>query len=190
MAGILGLTPGATKKSEGNLANVFNYALPTAQSQQAAGTADTGAASNYWKGILSGNRSALMASAAPEINAVNASADASRKEAAATGTARGGGVNAANRTAGDNTTAQITNALFAQRPEAAKGAAGVGATELSDASNKLGLGTQATSAAGNQALQQEQIAQSSIGQDAIASLAQPLVGKATDKFSEALNWLI
>lgn len=188
--GILGLTPGATKKSESNLNNVFNFALPSAQTSQAAGASDTSAASNYWKGILSGNRSALMASAAPEINAVNSNADATRRDAAASGTARGGGATAANRQAGDQTTAAITDALFKQRPQAAQGAAQVGATELSDASNKLGLGIYATSSAGNQALEQEKIAQSSIGQEALAGVISPAIDKGAGKFSEALNWLI
>lgn len=128
-----------------DLSNLFNFALPAGESTFNQGAADTGTAGSYWRGILSGNRAALDASVAPERNAALAASDATKRQAATMGTARGGGVAGANRTIGDQTRAAIDNALLGARGKAAEALGRTGSTELSAALNALGLGESAAS---------------------------------------------
>jgi hypothetical protein len=123
-----------------DLHNVFNFALPAGEQAFKTGQSMVGDAASYWKNILTGNRASVSAAVAPETNAVRAGADASKRQLATSGTARGGGVNAASRTLDDSTRAKTDNAIFGARPEAAKQTAAIGSTELSAALNALGLG--------------------------------------------------
>jgi hypothetical protein len=139
------------------LKNVFNWALPTAESAFGAGqkmlggAMDTlGQAGGYYQKLLSGNRPAMLQAVAPETGAVRSASDAAARQQAASGTARGGGVAGANQQREDATMAKIDQLLFGVRPMAAEGAtrvgateAGVGGTELAAATNVLGMGTDA-----------------------------------------------
>jgi hypothetical protein len=106
--------------------NLFNWGIST-------GKAATDPAVSYWKGILSGNRPAMLQAAAPEINAATSSADAAKRQIASAGTARGGGVAGQNRTIDDQTRALIANNLFGARGKAATASAATGANVLSTA---------------------------------------------------------
>jgi len=123
------------------LKNIFNFALPQAQGTLAAGQRDIGTAGDYYRKLLSGNRTELNQAVAPETAAVGARADASRRQLATSGTARGGGVAATNQTAKDRATAEIDNLIFGVRPGAARGLESVAGTELETANNLLGLGS-------------------------------------------------
>jgi hypothetical protein len=119
----------------------------TGQQTTASGVGDINQSLSYWSKLLSGSRPAMMAAIAPETNSVLSGADASKRQTAAMGTARGGGTAATNQQRDTQTQATIDNALFAARPEAAKEVgqlgtqvAGIGTTETADALNALGLG--------------------------------------------------
>src|SRR6266403_540545 len=107
----------------GDLRNTFNWALPTAKSGVASGTATTGAgledlgtAGNYFKKLAGGDRAAVTQAVAPETAAVTASSDAAKREEAASGTARGGGVAATNQTRDEDTMSKVDQMLFGVRP--------------------------------------------------------------------------
>jgi uncharacterized protein (UPF0333 family) len=157
--------------------NVFNFALPQAEGQQAKGTASMDKAGDYWSKILSGNRSAVDAAVAPEANATRTAADASKRQLATSGTARGGGTAGTNQQIDDATRAKIDNSIFAARPEAAKETASIGKTELSDASSLLGLSSEtATNLA--------DISMKSRGQS--QKINQEMVGKVTSAIDNAM----
>lgn len=143
----------------GDLSNVFNFGMSQAKSGQAAGTDSLKAASgdlatsgDYYSKLLSGNRAATLSAAAPTVNAANAATDAQKTELATSGTGRGGGTNATSQQLDTNKMASVDNAIAGAKADAAKGIAGVGnatagigGTQLSNATNLLGLGTSAAS---------------------------------------------
>lgn len=152
----------------GDLRNVFNYALPTGKNVSATGqgttaqglaTARSGTSTmadplSYYKNILSGNRTANLQAFAPESNAILNQQGAERRQQAATGTARGGGVASANEEAKTRAMQQLDTAIFGARPAAAaavtdigKGVTSAGLStatlgnqQLAEALNFLGLG--------------------------------------------------
>lgn len=146
MSGFMGIGGSAAKtdrkqelKGFGDLSNVFNFAMPTATNLSASGSGGLDSSMAYFKSIMSGNRSTMMAAQAPAINATLASGDAAKRQAATSGTARGGGTAGTNQQADEKTGATIDNALFAARPAAAKEVGQLGNAELSDALNALGI---------------------------------------------------
>lgn len=157
MGGFLGIGGSASKTNRKyalggfqGLQNLFNFALPTGENLFSEGSSTLSQPLAYWQNLLSGNRSSMLAATAPENNAALSSEDAARRQLAATGTARGGGIAGQNVQAGDQTRAAIQNNLFKQRGEAAKNVAQIGETQLSDAINQLGLGeSTASSLTGN-----------------------------------------
>ena len=147
MGGFLGIGGASWKtdrkqylKGQDVLKNVFNYAIPQGEAGFAEGEAATRKAGDYYSQLLSGNRPAALQAVAPETAAVQARTDASRRQLATSGTARGGGVASTSQTAKDRAMAEIDNLLFGVRPGAAKGLESVGRTQLSAASNLLGMG--------------------------------------------------
>jgi hypothetical protein len=145
--GFLGIGGSASKtdrsttlKGYGALENVFNYALPQGEAGITGGQEGLGAASSYWQNLVSGNRSTLQTAIAPEANATLSSADAARRTNAALGTARGGGVAGQNQQARTGTQAQIDNALFGARGNAATQLAKTSSAEANLGANVLGLG--------------------------------------------------
>jgi hypothetical protein len=139
-----------------NLENLYNFGFGTGKQANAAGNSSLGAAGSYWNSLLSGNRAATSAAIAPETNQINSAADASRRQQAATGTARGGGVAGANQQQQTNTQAQVDNAIFAVRPQAAQQTAQIGGQELNEAQGLFGTSASAAGAAGNIATQARQ----------------------------------
>ena len=157
MGGFFGLGGSKdVKEGIGSSKNIYNKALglvdPTVDASKTTGaygmdllhsgvgTTRTGLntlgqAKDYFSRIMSGTRPEMMAAVAPEINAVNETADASRLGQATFGTQRGGGVNAANQAAETGRMTDINNALFAARPAAAKEVEKIGGTEAD-----IGLG--------------------------------------------------
>lgn len=133
----------------GNLQNLFNFGLNTSSGLMKSGGATVnqgtnalGSALSYWQNILSGNRQQMAAAAAPETNAVNASADAARRNQTLSGTSRVGGVASQNRTASDTTMSTIDNYLFGVRPTAAQGVSDVGGklAQVGLGEENIGLG--------------------------------------------------
>jgi hypothetical protein len=157
----------------GDLRNVFNFAMPTGQNltKTATGTTAGGLDTartgtniqtdplNYYKTILSGNRTANLQQFAPETNALQQQDAAARRQQASLGTARGGGVAGQNEEAKTREMAAIDNGIFAQRPQAAQAVnqigqgvtstglseAQLGNQQLNEALNYLGLGAKAGS---------------------------------------------
>jgi hypothetical protein len=134
-------------QSYGGLQNLFNWALPTAKSGVAAGQAGlasagstAGSAASYFQKLMSGNRAALGAATAPEANAIQSGTDASRRQLAASGTARGGGVAGTAQTAKDQSLAKVQNLLFGAQSEGAKGTLDAAKTQGSIGAAEAGIG--------------------------------------------------
>src|SRR5205807_258242 len=81
--------------------NIFNYALPAAKGAVGEGKEMLGTAGDYYKKLLSGDRTAALQAVAPEAAGVNARTDAARRQLSTSGTARGGGVASTSQTAKD-----------------------------------------------------------------------------------------
>jgi hypothetical protein len=137
-----------------NSKNLFNFALPTAEAGAATGAATTAAGASglgqsldYYQKLMSGNRTATQQAIAPVANQQASAADASRKQADASGTARGGGTASVNADAKTKQMADIDNLLFGAQSEGAKGVAdtskalaSTGTAETADAAQLLGVG--------------------------------------------------
>lgn len=147
----------AQLQSFSDLSNVFNFALPTAQAEQKKGDAtldsalsSLGLSSDYFQKILSGNRADVTQAVAPTTNAITERSDAEKRQQAASGTARGGGVAGENQQIQDKTNAAVDKTIAEARPDAAKAnadiasrIAGIGGERLSAALSALGIGTTA-----------------------------------------------
>lgn len=152
--GIAGLFGGSSAKTDRNqqlnsyqnLNSLFNFGLNTAKSGVGAGTASQDQAAGYFSKLASGNRPAMLAAVAPETNAINQSADASRKQQGEMGTARGGGVAGANQQSETDRLTQVNNALFGVAPGAAKELADIGATRTGQGLQAAGIGSNAAEA--------------------------------------------
>lgn len=152
MGGFLGFgTPGSVTtdrnqqlKAQGNLNNVFNYALPQSQGQQQAGQGALGEAQNYYSQILNAGRQQTAQMAAPAINAQVAQGDTATRQAGAQGTNRTGG--ATNAQAERQATQQgtidnlLNSQMAQQKQQGAQGLAQTGGTQLANAASLLGLG--------------------------------------------------
>jgi hypothetical protein len=154
-----------------NLQDVFNYANPTGQAGYNAGNATTtgglattaqGASTlasplNYWQKIASGNRPAVMQAVQPETNALQQQGDAARRQAVASGTARGGGLAGPMEEQKTGQMSQIDNLLASVRAAAPAAISDIGKTQagiglstaqigqdqVAKALQMLGLGTSA-----------------------------------------------
>jgi hypothetical protein len=191
-----------------NLNNIFNTFMPFAQQTAQTGTTTTGQgiadlqasklplnqSTAYWSSLLSGNRSTLEQAVAPEAGAVRSSADAAARQAAAMGTARGGGVNAASQQREDETRARIDQYIFGVRPtaasqlaanagEAAKIGAAEGALGTSILSEALGFGELGYSAEATMA------GQASSARASDFAINQQIVGNATTGIMNILGKL-
>lgn len=148
---------GTELKGFGDLANIFNFALPQAKTGAATGAATTAAGTgalgdslDYWKKLMSGNRATMEQAVAPQTNAVQSQADAAKRNQAASGTARGGGTAGVNQQTNDKAMAQIDNMLFGAQTEGAEETAKVGGqlaqtgvAESAIANQTLSIGSQA-----------------------------------------------
>jgi hypothetical protein len=184
MSGFLGIGGSSAKTDRGwqlqsasGLSNLFNWALPQAKTATAGGLSDLSSAGGFWKQLMSGNRSAVNAAVAPQANTAQTMDDASRRQAGASGTARGGGVAGANQTQKDATLARIQNMLFGARTTGAEqlakvgtAGAGIGSNIMADAGNAAAnLGSLGTSARGQQ-LAQDNATGAAVGQIAAGLL--------------------
>lgn len=148
MSGIIGTLGGNSAKSDRDTQlstqkageNVFNFAIPAGETASKAGDTSMASASDYWGKILSGNRAAVGAAAAPAVNAAEDRNDATRRNLVASGTARGGGVNATSQTQQTKTMSDIDNAIFGARGTAAGEEEKIGGTQIAEAGNLLGMG--------------------------------------------------
>lgn len=146
MSGELGFgQSGGEKSATSNLNNIFNYSLPTAQSSEAAGASNLGAASDYFSKLLHAGRAETAENAAPVTNAFLDQADAARRKEAVSGTGRTGGTAELNREAGAKTTASIDDiinqSMIGGKATAAQGLSDIGTKEDANAAQLLGIGT-------------------------------------------------
>jgi hypothetical protein len=128
--------------SYGSLRNIINWALPTAQKESAQGMADTragitdmGQSNQLFKKLAAGSRSDVLSAVAPEAAGIRAASDASRRELASSGTARGGGTAGVNQARDAANEAQLNNLVFGVRPQAAKESADIATRQA-----QIGLG--------------------------------------------------
>lgn len=161
MGGFLGIGGSSAKtdrKTElqgfGDLSNVFNFGMDTSGQEQKTGQditnqgldvtktglGDLSTSDDYWKKLLSGDRTTMAQAVAPEQNAVQTQSDAGRADAARTGTARTGGTAGATQTAHDATMAKVDNLLFSARPTAATQVADIGKSEAGIGLGEAGVG--------------------------------------------------
>lgn len=160
MGGFLGLgQSGQERQSNNNLNNVFSYGLGESQGQQKAGKSSLGDAESYFRQLLAPGRTTAALNAAPVANAIQDKADTARLEEAATGTSRGGGTAEANRQASATEAKTLDDALnenlVGGRKAAASGLSQTGATELQNASQLLGLGSDSSKSTLSGALNKE-----------------------------------
>lgn len=110
----------------------------------AQGAEDTGKAAKHYSDILSGNPAAVMAAAAPEVNAITKGADTQKKDVANFGN-RTGGTNATTQAISTETRGQVGDTIAKERGDAASGLTKIGESEQSK-------GLQALTASGDQSL--------------------------------------
>lgn len=108
-----------------------------------AGAEDTGAASDRYRDILSGDPAAVASAVAPEANAAQEQAAQQKKVLAMNGN-RAGGTNSAMQQADQNVTGKVVDAVTNAQGDAAKGEAAIGQQET-------GQGLDATKSAANTA---------------------------------------
>lgn len=142
----------------GDLNKAFGFGSSTAGADTTTGTATTSSgvdalhsAMGYFRNLLSGGRSSALSAVAPGANAAQAQQDAQRRQIANSGTARGGGVNAVQQQAKDNSDAEVDNALFGVRSQAAGQEAAVGSDLAKVGTTEQGLGLSAEEIASNSA---------------------------------------
>jgi hypothetical protein len=161
-----------------DLANVFNFGMGQAKSNATAGANDTGAASSFFKNVL-GNRTAATQAAAPEIAGAASANDASKRQLATSGTARGGGTAGFNQTRNEDMMGKIDQMLFGARTGAAGEEAKIGAGETT-------AGIEDTFAADKSASQLGEMATKS--RDLSSKLHQNAVDNITGGITDILGW--
>jgi hypothetical protein len=182
--GFLGVgEPSSVGASKSNLRNIFNFAMPAAKGAIGQASQDLGASSNYWQNLLTGNRQATAAATAPQTNTANAQADASRRQQAAMGTARGGGTASTNQTQKDATLAKIQTMLFGQRSQAAGELGKNASTGYSAGGNLLNTGESSSKDLGDIGVQQEKVSAAGPLQQGLGDLLQTAMGGATSSGS-------
>lgn len=147
MGGFMGFgQSGGEKNSTAGINSVFNYALPTAKANEAAGSSALGTAADYFTKLLMGGRTQAAQNAAPAVNAATAQADTAKRQEAEQGTNRGGGTAAANREASTTTQASIDDiinqSLVGGRAAGAAGLTSIGGTRLAAGNQELATGQQ------------------------------------------------
>ncbi len=94
---------GGEKKQLGETGALANFATST-------GEGDIGAASDFWRSILSGDSNAISRVLGPQISGINKRGQESIKTASEFGN-RSGGTNAANQMVGDNTRSEVNSLI-------------------------------------------------------------------------------
>jgi len=151
---------GAAKKAEADKAARAAEMKPFLDTQQ--GVADKGTTqgfkqtkaaaknlklpANFWKRILSGDRTAIMEMLGPEVGAIHAQSNAMKNNLAQFAP-RGGGLGAAMMDIGNTDAGKIGNLISSVRPRAAEELAEIGSRQGSLGSSLVGMGTGAASSA-------------------------------------------
>ena len=135
-----------TLESYGDLDSVIQQLSQVGKTTTSAGAQDTGAASKYYRDIVSGDPSKVMAAAAPEVNAIKNQATQQKKEAGNLGGNRTGGTNAILQDIGQKTRGAITDTVAKQRSNAAGALGTIGAGETAAG---IGATTNSGTAAAN-----------------------------------------
>jgi hypothetical protein len=123
----------------GDLSNLFNFGMKSGQNETGQSQDLLGQAGGYYSKLLSGDRAATLSAVAPTVNAANSQTDATKRNIASSGTARGGGVNAVTASLDDSKRANIDNAVNDAKGKAAIGATATGGTMASQAGQLLGI---------------------------------------------------
>lgn len=118
-----------------NLNNVFGHSFSTGVDLGERGKEESGKASSFYKGVLSGDRTAM----APAVNSALEGADAAKRERSNMGTARGGGVAGENQQVQQHTQDLISSLLGEAQTGAADKLAAIGAGETGQAMSSLGI---------------------------------------------------
>jgi hypothetical protein len=147
---------GQQQNAWANLDKLFGTSSTAAAGSGAAGKEDLGAATDYFKNLVSGNRQSIERAAAPGANAATAAGDAAKRQRATMGTQRTGGDTAANAQIEDQTRSSIDNFFLNAQPAAAGQLANIGEAEISQALQALGLAEGAAGTEGSQATSQYQ----------------------------------
>lgn len=125
------------------LGNLKNQAATTG----AEGADATSAAMKYFHSILGGSPTAVQAAVAPQTNAVAGQAAAQGRQAAATGTSRGGGTNTLQQQLSDIVQGKTQDAINTAVPGAASSLGSLGSTATGQSISASGtLGNQAQNA--------------------------------------------
>ena len=138
------------------LQDLFSTSKDFAGTSSKKGSANQDLAGDYWGSLVKGDKTKMAAAVGPEASAARSSADAQKRQAGQMGTSRTGGTNAQAQTIDDNVRAQINQMLFSIRPEAAKQTEAIGAQQISQMLQALGIGEGAIGTVGAQAGQQAQ----------------------------------
>jgi hypothetical protein len=203
VSGIFGNVGGSSAKTDrsnqltafSDLKNVFNWALPfgqqqarTGQATTAAGVQDLGKAGGYFGKLASGDRPTALEAVAPQTNAALAQSDAEKRQLAASGTGRGGGVAGVNQQRDTDLMAKIDNMLFGARTAGAGGLAKVGEAESGVGLGETGQGIQAGSLASSSAGELGREALYSRGQS--EQIHQKHVDQLAQSFEDLLSGLV
>jgi hypothetical protein len=125
----------------GDLNNLFNFGFSSGKAETGQAQDLLGQAGAYQSKLLSGDRAATLSAVAPTVNAANATTDAAKRSLSASGTARGGGVNAVGQSLNTQKRANIDTAVNTAKAGAASGATATGGTMAAQAGQLLGVGT-------------------------------------------------
>lgn len=152
MGGILGIGNSSAKTDRGRalggwnaMWDVWGKAANPNSLTQASTESGTGAmdqAGDFWKSVLSGDKGAQTAAAAPAINAVNAQTQQQKQEQANMGTSRGGGTAGYNTQTEQERQSDITNAMMGLGPKAAEQLEQVGGAQAQVGQRQLALALQ------------------------------------------------
>jgi hypothetical protein len=125
----------------GKADSTYNTLSNLGKSLSAAGSADTGDATRYFRSLLSGKSGDVMAAAAPEVSAIRQSGEAQKRELAQPGN-RAGGTNQAKQGIQTSERGQVADVINRARDAAAGKMGQIGTTET-------GQGATTTAAAGS-----------------------------------------
>lgn len=153
----------------------------TGQDATRQGLAGLDQSGDFWKSILTGDKTTTAAATAPAVNAAQGRADQARTEQAQMGTARGGGTAGYNTAAQSNLQADVNNAMFNMVPSAAvqgaqvgESVAGVGSRDLALALQALGISQEVANnivtTSMQSRVQSQEMSPARIGETAILSM--------------------
>ena len=120
---------GQSRTDRGQITDLYKTLGPLAKSATSAGQAGVGDAMSYARSLLHGDQAAKEAAIAPVTNAAEQQQEQRRRLLSSEGTARGGGVNAAEQAGADLGTKTSVDALTSLLPQAARESGQLGLAE-------------------------------------------------------------